>query len=198
MRRLVSAPNGVAAPTSEDSERAAQISSEVRVVSCCVGSLRSWRLLRDHGAMARSGAATVEEYLAELPSERAEVVRHVRRLVLEHLPDGIEESMNFGMIAYEIPLERYPDTYNGQPLMYAALAANKNNFSLHLHGAYASSDVAQRLRDAYEDAGMKLDMGKSCIRFTRADQLHEAAITDAITSVDADAYIELYEASRPG
>lgn len=146
----------------------------------------------------RSTATTVDEYLAELPEERAEVVREVRQLVLDHLPDGIVESMNFGMIAYEIPLERYPDTYNGQPLMYAALGANKNNFSLHLHGVYASDHVAQALRDAYAAAGKKLDMGKSCVRFKRVDQLAVTAITEAIEAVSVDDYIALYEASRPG
>ncbi len=143
-----------------------------------------------------SGAATVDEYLAELSDERREVVEAVRQLLLDTLPVGIEESMNFGMIAYEIPLERYPDTYNKQPLIYAALAANKNNFSLHLHGCYASEEVAQRLRDAYDEAGMKLDMGKSCIRFKRLDQLSCDAVGAAITSVSVDDYIELYEASR--
>lgn len=146
----------------------------------------------------KSAASTVEEYLVALPDERADVVREVRQLVLDHLPDGIVESMNFGMIAYEIPLDRYADTYNGQPLMYAALAANKNNFALHLHGVDASDTVAKALRDAYESAGMKLDMGKSCVRFKRVDQLAVDAIADAIESVGVDDYIELYEASRPG
>lgn len=143
-----------------------------------------------------SSAATVEEYLSELPPERAEVVAAVRQLVADNLPDGIVESVNFGMITYEIPLERYPETYNKQPLMYAALGANKNNFSLHLHGAYASETVAERLRAAYAQAEMKLDMGKSCVRFKRLDQLLEEAIAEAITSVSVDDYIELYEASR--
>lgn len=145
-----------------------------------------------------SAASTVDEYLAELPDERREVVEAVRRIVLDHVPDGVEESMNFGMIAYQIPLERYPDTYNKQPLMYAALAANKNNFSLHLHGVYASDDVQQRLRDAYAEAGVKLDMGRSCVRFTRLDQLLPDALKESLASVSVDDYIELYEASRSG
>lgn len=148
--------------------------------------------------MARSTATTVEEFLAELPDDRREVIEQVRQLVIEHVPDGVEESMSFGMIAYEIPLERYPDTYNKAPLMYAALGANKNNYSLHLHGVYASSEVEQQLRDAYAAADMKLDMGKSCVRFKRVDQLVVDAIAEAITSVSVDDYIELYEASRNG
>jgi len=147
-------------------------------------------------AMASSAAPTVEAYLAELPPERAAVVQAVRDIVLGALPEGVEESMNYGMITYEIPLERYPVTYNKQPLMYAGLAAQKNNYSLYLHGVYASDGVERRFRDAYATAGIKLDMGKSCVRFKRLDQLVPEAIADALSAVSVDDYIELYEASR--
>jgi len=143
-----------------------------------------------------SAATTVEEYLAELPPERATVVEHVRQLVLASLPDGVVETMNWGMIAYEIPLERYPDTYNGKPLMYAALAAQKHHYALYLHSVYSSADVADRLQRAYDDAGMKLDVGKSCVRFERLDQLLPAAVADAIGAVTVDEYIRLYESAR--
>ncbi len=145
--------------------------------------------------MATTTATTVEEYLAELPPERAEVLQSVRELVLAALPDGVVESMH-GMIAYEIPLERYPMTYNKQPLMFAALAAQKNNYALYLHGMYASDTVEQRLRDAYAVAEMKLDMGKSCLRFKRLDQLLPDAIAAVISSVSVDDYIKLYESAR--
>ena len=146
--------------------------------------------------MATSAATSVDGYLAELPPERAAVVAEVRQLVLDALPDGVEESMNFGLIAYEIPLERYPETYNGQPLMFAALAAQKHHYSLYLHGMYASGSVEQELRTAYAEADMKLDMGKSCLRFKRLDQLVPDAIAAAIGAVSVDDYIELYEARR--
>lgn len=146
--------------------------------------------------MASSSAANVTEYVAELPSDRATVIEEVRELLLGAMPTGVEESMNFGMIAYEIPLERYPETYNGQPLMFAGLAAQKRHYSIYLHGVYASDSVEQRLRDAYAEADMKLDMGKSCVRFTRLDQLLPHAIAAAISAVSVDDYIELYEASR--
>ena len=146
--------------------------------------------------MVSSAATTVEEYLAELPPERATVVEHVRQLVLASLPDGVVETMNWGMIAYEIPLERYPDTYNGKPLMYAALAAQKHHYALYLHSVYSSADVADRLQRAYDDAGMKLDVGKSCVRFERLDQLFPAAVADAIGAVTVDEYIRLYESAR--
>ncbi len=146
--------------------------------------------------MAASTAANVEEYLAELPPERAAVVEAVRDLVLDALPDGVEESMNYGMIAYEIPLERYPETYNKQPLMFAGLAAQKHHYALYLHGVYASDTAEQRLRGAYAEAGAKLDMGKSCVRFKRLDQLVPGAIAEAVSAVSVDDYIALYEASR--
>jgi hypothetical protein len=146
--------------------------------------------------MTRSAAASVEEYLAELPPDRAAVISDVRELVLDNLPDGVEESMNFGMIAYEIPLSRYPDTYNGQPLMFVALAAQKNHYALYLHGVYSSEPIAERLRDAYAEAGMKLDMGKSCVRFRRPEQLLTSAIADAIGAVTVEGFIDLYESAR--
>lgn len=146
--------------------------------------------------MVKSAASNVEEYLAELPPERAGIVSEVRELVLQNLPIGIEETMNFGMISYEVPLSRYPMTYNGQPLMYAALAAQKNNYALYLHSVYGSEEVAQELHDAYEAAEMKLDVGKSCLRFKRLDQLVPDALAAAISAVTVDEFIAIYENRR--
>ena len=107
--------------------------------------------------MVQSKAGSVEEYIAELPPERAAVIEEVRELVLDNLPEGVEETMNFGMISYEIPLERYPETYNGQPLMYVALAAQKHHYALYLHSVYADQDVADALGEAYREADVELD-----------------------------------------
>jgi hypothetical protein len=146
--------------------------------------------------MVQSKAETVEEYVAELPPERAAVIETVRELVLDNLPEGVEETMNFGMISYEIPLERYPETYNGQPLMYVALAAQKHHYALYLHSVYADEDVADALGAAYREAGVKLDAGRSCVRFKRLDQLVPSAVAEAISATSVDEYIALYEASR--
>src|SRR5690349_6776635 len=86
--------------------------------------------------MARSAANTVEEYLEELPAERRAVISTVRKVILNSLPKGYQETMNWGMISYEVPLSRYPTTYNGQPLAYAALAAQKNHYAVYLNGIY--------------------------------------------------------------
>ena len=115
--------------------------------------------------MATSSAATVTEYLAQLPFERRKVVAAVRKVVLDHLPAGYEEAMNWGMISYQVPLTVHPRTYNGQPLMYAALAAQKNYFVLHLMGVYGSKKLLHDLAVAYKEMGKKMDMGKGCLRF---------------------------------
>ena len=87
----------------------------------------------------KSGAATVSEYLEELTPERREAVSAVREVILANLPDGYEEMMDFGMIAYSVPLDRYPDTYNGHPLSYAAIASEKNYVSVHLMNIYGDA-----------------------------------------------------------
>jgi hypothetical protein len=146
--------------------------------------------------MARSTAATVAEYLAELPEERRAVVAAVRDLVLRSLPAGYGETMNWGMISYEVPLARYPDTYNGQPLSYAALAAQKGHYALYLNCVYQSEERAASLADAFARAGKRLDMGRSCVRFRRLDDLALDAVAESIASTPPDAFIASYERSR--
>jgi hypothetical protein len=148
--------------------------------------------------MVTSRAPTVDEYLAELPPERSDVVRTVRSTILDRLPAGFVETMNWGMICYELPLARYPDTYNGQPLGIAALAAQARYYSLYLYGVYMSPQLTQRLRDAYAASGKKLDMGKSCVRFRNLDGIELDAVGDVIAAVTPDDLIEMYETSGRG
>jgi hypothetical protein len=146
--------------------------------------------------MASSKAATVEDYLAELPAERRSVVSAVRDVVRKHLPKGYMETMNWGMISYELPLDRYPDTYNGQPLSYAALAAQKGYFALYLPVVYQDAEEEKWLRGEFKKAGKKLDLGKSCLRFKRLDDLPLDAIAQVIASTPPEKLIRRYEASR--
>jgi hypothetical protein len=146
--------------------------------------------------MVSSAATNVEQYLAELPEERRAVVAALRKLIRKHLPKGYVETMNWGMICYEIPLDQYPDTYNGQPLGYLALAAQKHKFSLYITGGYGSKERDAELLAAFEAAGKKLDMGNCCIRFKSLDDLELDAIAKAVASTPPKKYIELYEASR--
>ena len=95
--------------------------------------------------MVSSKAATVEEYLAELPENRRDDIQQVREVILANLPDGFQECMQYGMIGYAIPLERFPDTYNKQALGVAALAAQKRHISVYLHGLYADPELTEWL-----------------------------------------------------
>lgn len=146
--------------------------------------------------MANSNATTVEEYLKELPDARRVVISQVRDLILEHLPEGYRESMNWGMISYEIPLDRYPDTYNGQPLGYIALAAQKNYNALYLMSVYQNPEKERELREAFRKSGNKLDMGKACIRFTKMADLPRKEIGELIAETSPDEFIASYEESR--
>jgi hypothetical protein len=146
--------------------------------------------------MASSKAATVDDYLAELPPERRAVVTAVRDVVRKNLPKGYTETMNWGMISYELPLSRYPNTYNGKPLSYAALAAQKNYFALYLPLVYQDAKEEEWLRDQFKKAGKKLDIGKSCVRFKRVADLELGAIAKVIASTPPDEFIDRYEAAR--
>lgn len=146
--------------------------------------------------MARSNAATVQEYLDELPEDRRAVIAMVRDVILQNLPEGYQECLSFGMIGYVLPLERYPDTYNGQPLSYVALAAQKNHYAVYLTCTYQDPRKEAWLRDAFQKAGKKLDMGKSCVRFKKLQDLPLDVIGQAVASTPPEDFIACYEAAR--
>jgi hypothetical protein len=146
--------------------------------------------------MVSSKAATVKEYLAELPEERRAVVAAVRKVILKNLPKGYQETMRWGMISYEIPLKRYADTHHGQPLSYACLAAQKNNYSLYLMTVYGDADLAAWFKEEFRKAGKKLNMGKSCVRFKKLEDIPLDVIGKLIARVPPEKYIRQYEASR--
>ena len=146
--------------------------------------------------MVSSRATTVAKYLEELPPDRREVVKAMRKLVLDNLPEGYVESMSFGMIGYEIPLERYPDTYNGRPLAYVSIAAQKSHYAFYLMGVYADSKEEKALRAAFEKAGKKLDLGKSCLRFKKLEDVVLPAVGRVVAGTTPVQYIALYEKSR--
>ena len=138
-----------------------------------------------------SKAITVEQYLNELPNDRKEAMSIVRQTIVENLPDGYNEVMNWGMITYEVPLETYPNTYNGKPLMYAALASQNNHMSVYLTGCYMSLDVRNKFEKAYKKSGKRFDAGKSCIRFKKVNDLPLELLGKTIASMDVNKFIEL-------
>jgi hypothetical protein len=143
-----------------------------------------------------SGAKTIEEYLQTLAPDRREAISKVRDVILENLPVGYEETMNWGMISYEIPLSRYPKTYNKQPLMMAALAAQKSYMSLYLLTVYGDKNTEAWFHERYKASGKKLDMGKSCVHFRKLDDLPIDLVGETIRRCSVDQYIERYERAR--
>src|SRR4051812_10225041 len=144
--------------------------------------------------MVSSKETTPAAYLASLPAERRKVIAAVRAIIRKHLPKGYVETMNWGMLAYEVPLTRFPDTYNKQPLMYLALAAKKNNYALYMHGL-ADKTLIDRLAAAYKANGRKFDMGKGCLRFKSIDELPLDIIGEIVASPPVERRIEV-ETSR--
>ena len=131
-----------------------------------------------------------------MPEGRRAAISAVRQVVLENLPQGYEEMMQFGMIGYVIPLERYPVTYDGQAWQYAALASQKNYMSLYLKNVYSDEAVERWFVDRYKDSGKRLDMGKACVRFKSLQDLPIDLVGEAIALTPFDRFIERYEMSR--
>lgn len=144
----------------------------------------------------KSNADTVDQYLSYLPTDRFEAIETVRDVILDNLPDGFEEAMNWGMITYQVPLRRYPDTYNKQPLMLAAIASQKNHMAVYLTGIYADAESRARFADEYKATGKRMDIGKSCVRFKKLDDLPLELIGEAIARFSVDEFIDLTERAR--
>ncbi len=146
--------------------------------------------------MAKSNAKTVAAYLKELPADRRAVFAAVLDVVRASVPRGYEEVMTSGYPGWQVPLSRYPDTYNKKPLCYAALAVQKNHNALYLMGVYQSPRQLKALQAAFKKAGKKLAMGKSCVRFKQVEELPLPALGKIIASTTPAAYIAEYERIR--
>lgn len=162
--------------------------------------------------MASSNAATVEQYLAELSDDRRALVGAIRDVVNANLPDGYQEAMQYGMIGWSVPHELYPAGYHtdpSQPLPLAALASQKQYVSLYLMGTYCGcvernatgnpveTDEMTWFRQAWAATGRKLNMGKSCVRIKKLDDVALDVVAEAIHRLPVDDYIARYDATRP-
>jgi hypothetical protein len=146
----------------------------------------------------QSKAATVDQYLAELPDDRREALAAVREVILKNLDKDYEEGMQYGMIGYYVPHRVHPAGYHCdpmQPLPFAALASQKNYMSLYLMCVYGESEHSKWFRKAWADTGKKLDMGKACVRFKRLEDLPLDVIGEAIRRVPAKKYVAVCEAA---
>jgi hypothetical protein len=147
----------------------------------------------------QSKATTVKQYLAELPPERRQAIQAVREVIRKNLRKGFEEGMQYGMIGYYVPHSVYPAGYHvdsSQPLPFAALASQKNYMSIYLMGLYGDPEQEAWFRETWKATGKKLDMGKSCIRFRKLEDLPLDVIGKTIRRFTAKRYIEQYEAAR--
>ena len=144
----------------------------------------------------QSKATTVEDYLSDLSDDRRDAISTVRNVVLENLPEGYEEMMLFGMISYVVPLSVVPDTYNKQPLMYAALASQKRHMALYLTNVYGDESLEDWFRERYLATGKRLDMGKSCVRFRKLDDLPLDLVGETIGRTPIEEFVVIYKRSR--
>lgn len=143
-------------------------------------------------------ATTVVEYLASLPADRRTEIESVRKVIRKHMPKGIKEGMQYGMIGYFVPHSRYPAGYHcdpKQPLPFGGLAAQKNHLSIYLMFLYPNGKHEQDFKKAWIASGRKLDMGRCCVRFKTSGDAALDVIANALKSVSVDQFIEFYESS---
>ncbi len=143
-----------------------------------------------------SNAKTVEEYLANLPDDRRVAIQAVRKVILKNLPKGYEEGMQYGCIGYFVPHSIYPKGYHcdpKQPLPFAGLASQKNHMAVYLFCIYCDSKEESEFRNAYLETGKRLDMGKSCVRFKKLDDLPLELIGKTIKAITVKKFTDQYE-----
>ncbi len=124
---------------------------------------------------------TVKTYLESLPAERRSAMTKVRSALKKVMPKGYVEGLQFGMISWFVPLE--------PPVLYVSLASQKNYMSVYLMGVYADPKQLAKFTGAYAKSGKKLDMGKSCVRFKKLDDLALDVVCAAVASVGVDTFL---------
>lgn len=144
-----------------------------------------------------SEALTVDEYMATLPKERKAGMEKLRAVILKNLPKGFEECMGYGMIGYVVPHSLYPAGYHcdpKQPLPFISVASQKNAISLYHMGIYADPELLKWFQDEYARVvPTKLDMGKSCVRFKKAEQIPYELIGKLVKKIKPAEWIRRYE-----
>jgi len=145
----------------------------------------------------QSKATTVETYLQELPAERQAAMKKLRTLVKKNLPKGFKEQMGYGMIGYVVPHSIYPGGYHCTPelpLPFMNIASQKNFIAVYHMGVYSDPKLLKWFTDEYAKAGVgKLDMGKSCIRFKKPENIPFDLIGELASKITVDDWIKTYE-----
>jgi uncharacterized protein YdhG (YjbR/CyaY superfamily) len=144
-------------------------------------------------------ASSVEDYLSKIPEDRRAAIQAVRETIRKNLDSQYEEGMQYGMIGYYVPHRIYPAGYHcdsKQPLPFASIASQKNHMAVYLMCIYMDRPHGKWFMDAYAKSGKKLDAGKSCIRFTKVEDLALDVIGEAVRRWPAKAYVAHYEKLR--
>jgi uncharacterized protein YdhG (YjbR/CyaY superfamily) len=145
----------------------------------------------------QSKATTVEQYLSEVPPEKQEAINKLHKVILKNLPKGFKEIMSYGMIGYCVPHSIYPAGYHcnpKDPLPFAMLASQKNSVNFYHMGIYMEPKLLTWFTDEYAKTGLgKLDMGKSCMRFKKSENIPYKLIGDLMTKLTVEKWIEMYE-----
>lgn len=144
-----------------------------------------------------SQATTPEQYIEELPNDRVEAITKLRNVIVENLPKGFKEEISYGMIGYVVPHEIYPEGYHCNsklPLPFMSFASQKNSINFYHMGIYANPSLLNWFTTEYpKHSQQKLDMGKSCIRFKKLDQIPYQLIGELVQKVSVEDWIETYE-----
>ncbi|PKL27835.1 MAG: hypothetical protein CVV46_09455 [Spirochaetae bacterium HGW-Spirochaetae-2] len=144
----------------------------------------------------RTNATTIAEYLQQIPQRWKPLIMEARNRLLTSIPSGYDESLRWGMISYEVPLQMSGPTYNGQPLMFAALAAQKNYCSLYLSAIYGDPARRQQLEKAFDEIGKRPNLGKSCVRFTSLQDIPLEMIGDMLSQIPVDEFLAIYRRAK--
>jgi len=144
-----------------------------------------------------SDPKTPEEYIKNLPEDRKEAISKLRKTILDNIPEGFSETMSYGMIGYVVPHSIYPNGYHAKPelpLPFINLASQKNFIAVYHMGVYANKELLDWFVNEYpKHAKRKLDMGKSCIRFKKIEDIPYDLIGELCSKISTDEWIKIYE-----
>lgn len=142
-------------------------------------------------------ATSFDDYVSKIPEERQEAFKQLIHTISTNLPPGFSEGISYGMIGWDVPLSTYPDGYHctpGSPLPFLGLASQKNFVALYHMGIYADNELHDWFIGEYPKySKRKLDMGKSCIRFKKVEDIPFELIAELSTKMTVDRWIDLYE-----
>jgi len=145
----------------------------------------------------QSKATTVQEYLNSLPDDRKEAMHALRNAISKNIPKGFVEGMGYGMMGWSVPHSLYPAGYHcnpAQPLPFVGLASQKNSVNFYHMGIYADANLLKWFVNEFpKHTKQKLDMGKSCIRFKKLDDIPVKLIGELMKRISVKEWVHMYE-----